>query len=327
LELRKFIKENHLNLNQCGKVVVTTSSSEVERLEELFRRGVVNGVDIELHEEHLLHRFEPTAKTVNKFIWSPTTSVVDPKELIVKLLDHFIALGGKIEFDSKVNIVNRGNEVYVTKNNRIVNTEKIINAAGAFSDLIGREVGVGTLYSGLPFKGNYRKSTLHAVSKSLIYPVPHPINPFLGVHTTITHDGYLKIGPTALLSLGRENYSGWAGLSYPEMIEILRTARYLGKGSAHDILEILSFELPLLLKRNLLKSAAKLSLEVNVNGEWEKLESGIRSQLVNLSNGELVQDFVVERHLNSLHFLNIVSPGWTSALPFTRHFTNEFLNS
>lgn len=327
LELRKFIKKAELNLNECGKVVVCRTSAEVERLEDLFQRGITNGVDIELYEEDLLHRFEPTAKTLKKFIWSPTTSVVNPKELLAKLLEYYISLGGKIEFGSRVGIVNQGNELFAVISNQLVNAEKIINAAGAFSDLIGKEVGLGTLYSGLPFKGNYRKSNAPAEAKSLIYPVPHPINPFLGVHTTITNDGYLKIGPTALLSLGRENYSGWAGLRYPEVIEILRTVRVLGKGSAHDILEILSFELPLLLKRNLLKSATRLSSEVDVKGEWRKLESGIRSQLVNLSNGELVQDFVVERYLNSLHFLNIVSPGWTSALPFTRHFTNQFLNS
>lgn len=324
-ELKQFARKMGVRVNYCGKVVVATREEDVARLTDLHYRGLQNDVEIELLPRNQLKRLEPAAKTINQFIWSPSTAITDPKEVIVKLREHFLHLGGKITFDSSAQLGLSHGEVYLIANGVPVNAKKIINAGGAHSDFLARQVGVGTNYVSLPFRGSYIKSDRTALSKRLIYPVPHPINPFLGVHIVLTSDGILKVGPTAIPALGRENYRGIQGLKVSEIREILHGLGIIAKSSKHDIFEILKLEFPLLFKQKILKTASRLTLEVYKHQNWQKTQSGIRSQLVDTRDGALVQDFVVEEFSNSLHFLNIVSPGWTSALPFTRHFVNDFL--
>ena len=326
LELKRFAQILDVPINYCGKVVVAKNQNEAERLRLLHLRGVSNGVDIELLPSHRIHEFEPTAKTINQFIWSPTTAVLNPKVLLRKLGNHFEQLGGKIIYNAHTELKVSNNEVYVVSNGQNVDAARVINAAGSYSDYLAHQIGLGANYGALPFRGSYRKSQQRPGSKSLIYPVPHPINPFLGVHTTITSDGFLKIGPTAFPALGRENYRGLNGIKLHELVEISRALRSLGKGTKYDIFEIIRLEFPLLFKKILIENVSRLTNEISKHSVWEKTESGIRSQLVDMRTGELTQDFIVEKYSNSLHFLNVVSPGWTSALPFTRHFVNEFLN-
>ena len=324
-ELKQMAQLFGVRVNTCGKVVVARNQVEADRLRILHARGIQNGVEIELLSSQKIHEFEPTANTTEQFIWSPTTGVLDSKLLLTKLSVYFQELGGKLIFGARSELKSSGGEIYAQSNGSFVNATRVINAAGSYSDVLGRQIGVGLKYGSMPFRGSYRKSQQTPDSKRLIYPVPHPINPFLGVHTTITSDGSLKIGPTALPALSRENYNGFENVKIQEIIEISRTILSVAQGSKHDIFEIIKVEFPLLFKKNLIESASKLSKEVVKHPTWQKTESGIRSQLVNLETGELVQDFIVERLSNSLHFLNVVSPGWTSALPFTRHFVNDFL--
>ena len=326
-ELKAFAKMRNLPILNCGKVVVAKNETEVARLEMLFQRGLINHVELELLPENELPRIENSAKTREKFIWSPTTAVINPNLLMQSLLEHFIQLGGKIEFENKLSLCESNGEIHASSSEQQIESNKIVNATGVHSDSIAKEVGLGSSFLTLPFRGSYRKSTKTSVSQRLIYPVPHPINPFLGVHTTLTPEGLLKIGPTAILAMGRENYQGLSNLNAQEILGILRAARIVMGGTKHDLIEILKLELPLLSRKGLVSAANALSGEVSSIKKWEKTKSGIRSQLVNVNTGELVQDFVVERYANSIHFLNIVSPGWTSALPFTRHFMADFLDS
>ena len=325
LEIKRFAREQDLKITHCGKVVVTKNSAEDSRIRELFNRGILNGVELELHRGIDLIKFEPTANTNDFFIWSPQTSILDPNELLDKLLDHYLKLGGKIQFNSVTELIMRNNEVIAIVNGKPVDSKKIVNAAGAFADQIAKQVGVGGKYSAVPFKGSYRKSSEKTKSKVLIYPVPHIVNPFLGVHTTLTMEGNLKIGPTAMLTLGRENYGGLKNLHIKEIFQVLKAAGYVARGAKHNLMEILRDEIPLLSLRGLTREAGKISSEVDKIQSWKRPASGIRSQLVNIETGELVQDFIVEEFGNSLHFLNIVSPGWTSSFPFTRHFIDGFI--
>lgn len=324
-ELKKFAKKSKVAFNQCGKVVVAKNEREASRLETLYTRGIANGVDIEILPESRLSAFEPTARTTRSFIWSPTTAIMDPIEILRTLLDYFVSMGGKINFNQRTKMSNSHGEVLLEVDNKVINTEKIVNAAGAQSDLLAQKIGVGNDYLVIPFKGNYRKSHVRSLSKRLIYPVPHEINPFLGVHTTLTPDGFLKIGPTAIPALGRENYKGFQNVKISELAGILGALKRLASGKNHNILEIARMEIPLLFERQIVRTVSKITSEDLKVYDWEKTRSGIRSQLVNIHSGDLVQDFVVENKFNSMHFLNVVSPGWTSALPFTRHFVNEFL--
>ena len=127
--------------------------------------------------------------------------------------DEFLSLGGGIHFGSKVKLTESNGEIFDPSNQ--FTFKHLVNTAGAQADRISRSVGVGTDYAMLPFMGVYRAtSDKNLPLQRLVYPVPHPINPFLGVHFTLTIDGKVKIGPTAIPIAGREQYSfteGWSG--------------------------------------------------------------------------------------------------------------------
>ena len=113
LELKKFCKENEILILETGKVVVCQTKSDVTRLEELYRRGIANGVDIEILDSSNLDKIEPAAKTIDKFIWSPTTAVGNPKVVITKLAQKFIKNGGQFQFNTPVKLVSPKDEVLI----------------------------------------------------------------------------------------------------------------------------------------------------------------------------------------------------------------------
>jgi L-2-hydroxyglutarate oxidase LhgO len=214
-------------------------------------------------------------------LWSPTTAISSPAAIIKALEQHFLLLGGKIQFDTEIDLIDLNGEV-VEKNGKF-RSKYYINAAGAHADLIAKGLGIAKDYAMIPFMGQYRTIPHGSLPlRTLVYPVPHPINPFLGVHLTLTTDGLVKIGPTALPILGREQYSALSGWNLRDLVP--------------QVLQIKS---------------------------WARKAPGIRAQLVYLPTGSLEQDFKVVTHGNSIHVLNAVSPGWTSALPFARYIVSQ----
>jgi L-2-hydroxyglutarate oxidase LhgO len=176
----------------------------------------------------------------------------------------------------------------------------------------------------IPFMGQYRTIPQNKLPlKTLVYPVPHPINPFLGVHLTLTTDGFVKIGPTALPILGREQYSVLSGWSLSDIAESLSGARSIAAGKSHSILEILRSELPNLRLDGLKREGGKLVPQVSQIKNWSRKTPGIRAQLVHLPTGTLEQDFKIVSYKNSIHVLNAVSPGWTSAIPFGHYIVSQ----
>ncbi len=322
-EMKKLCKKKSIPVLNCGKVVVAKNENESQRLEDLFNRGLLNGVDLELISADKLKCYEGTAKTVEKFIWSPKTAVVNSKLVLNAMMETFTNMGGMFKFGVEVSIVELGNEIIATSDDYSIDSKIIINAAGVQADKLAHSVGVGVKYLSMPFRGKYLKSTKPTKSKRLIYPVPPISNPFLGVHTTITHDGFLKIGPTALPALGRERYQNFSGVKPRDFLELIQASFYLSRVNQSSLIEIAQTEARLLFKKELVAEASLISSEVYEIGLWKNVQGGIRSQLIQKSTGNLVQDFIVESKHNSLHFLNIVSPGWTSAIPFARHFANE----
>ena len=220
----------------------------------------------------------------------------------------------------EVKLSAKGNEVFVEGHK----AKLVVNSAGAQSDRLARRLGLAKEFAMVPFMGVYRAVPTQSLPiKRLVYPVPHPINPFLGVHFTLTLDGKVKIGPTAIPILGREQYSLLKGWSLPDIGQALVATAALIRGEAHDFGEILKSELPKLREKSLVSESATLvPSALNVRG-WQKKPPGIRSQLVNIKTGKLEQDFIVESFHNSVHVLNAVSPGWTSALPFGRWVAEE----
>ena len=319
-ELRKLCIENEIPILECGKVVVARNTEEDARLDLLYSRGITNGVELELHDATNLEKYEPLAKTHGRYLWSPKTAISDPRAVANAMVKRFEALGGRVSYSTKVQITESSGEVSV----KGFEAKYVINSAGAQSDRLARGLGMATEYAMVPFMGLYRSVEAKKLPlKRLVYPVPHPINPFLGVHFTLTLDGKVKIGPTAIPILGREQYSLASGWSLSDIGQAIVATNALIRGNAHSFSDILKSELPKLKQSLLVKESATLVPSARQIKEWKKKPPGIRSQLVNIKSGRLEQDFIVENFHNSTHILNAVSPGWTSAIPFGRWVATE----
>jgi len=325
MALRALVKKHGIPLREVGKVVVTRNEEEDARLESLFQRGLHNKVELELLDESQLSKYEPLAVTKNRFLWSPTTAVSEPGLVIAALRKEFEKLGGKIHLTERINLKVSGNEIQDSNNK--YDSKLIVNAAGAQADRISREIDVGLDYAMLPFMGVYRYTRQDQLSlKRLVYPVPHALNPFLGVHFTVTVDGLVKIGPTAIPIVGREQYSIREGWSIVDSVQAVKSAAALVKGESHNLGSILKSEWPKIMLSKLVQESAELVPTAIGVKNWKKKPPGIRAQLVHLPSGKLEQDFVVRRYLNSVHVLNAVSPGWTSAIPFGKWLVAEYLS-
>jgi L-2-hydroxyglutarate oxidase LhgO len=318
-EITKYCKDNDLPFKNLGKVVVTKDETEVTRLHKLFETGLINKIEIELHPAEKLRDFEPAANSFGDFIWSPTTSIADPNKLIVSLVEKYKRLGGEINFKSKSELKLNNSEVSLFVNGSQFKTNKIVNAAGGMAATIARNVGVGKQYLCLPFLGSYRKSdsTTNSI-KRLIYPVPNPVNPFLGVHTTNTLNGDLKIGPTAFPVIGKEQYRLVDGFTFKEFNEFIVASWAMFNSKKTDFPELAKTELLKQFESKILNSSRYLSDVISLQKNWKKHPGGIRSQIVNVETKELEMDYIVTSDKNVVHVLNAVSPGWTSALPFAR---------
>lgn len=319
LELRKFCKENNLQILETGKVVVCQDKKDVARLEELHRRGVANGVNIEILGSKDLEKIEPAAQTVDKFIWSPTTAVGNPKDVINKLAEVFTKSGGSFLFNTQVELIEKDNEVLVITKQETYSAKSIINSAGAYAADLAKQVNVGAEYVCLPFLGAYKKSKLLSVNpKRLVYPVPNPVNPFLGVHTTITLNNEIKIGPTALPVIGKEQYKLTDGFNLKELVEFFTSSTALLKSDSVDLIGLAKEETLKLFNKPLLKRTRKLSNSLDSTSDWVKYPFGIRAQIINTKTKAIEMDYIVKSDKNVVHILNAVSPGWTSAIPFAR---------
>jgi L-2-hydroxyglutarate oxidase LhgO len=318
-EITKYCKDNDLPFNNLGKVVVTKDETEVTRLHKLFETGLINKIEIELHPAEKLRDFEPAANSFGDFIWSPTTSIADPNKLIISLVEKYQRLGGEINFKSKSELKLNNTEVSLFVNGSQFKASRIINAAGGMAATIARNVGVGKQYLCLPFLGSYRKSDSASNSiRRLIYPVPNPVNPFLGVHTTNTLNGDLKIGPTAFPVIGKEQYRLVDGFTFKELNEFIAASWAMFNSKKTDFPELAKTELLKQFESKILNSSKHLSDVISLQKDWKKHPGGIRSQIVNVETKELEMDYIVTSDKNATHVLNAVSPGWTSALPFAR---------
>jgi L-2-hydroxyglutarate oxidase len=318
LAIKQLAAKHGIPVQSVGKVVVARNADENLRIDTLYSRGIKNGVELEILDEKELHKFEPLARTNERFLWSPNTAISDSKAIVNAMRIEFESLGGEIIFGKKVRLQESGSEIFDVTGE--FSAKHFVNAAGAQSDRISRSIGLGTDYTMLPFMGVYRATEIKSLPlRTLVYPVPHPINPFLGVHFTLTIDGKVKIGPTAIPVAGREQYSLSRGWSGSDILQAIKGMTSLIRGEAHDFGAILKSELPKFLEATLVKESTELVPTAHLVRGWEKKPPGIRAQLVHLPTGKLEQDFVVRNKENSTHILNAVSPGWTSAIPFGKY--------
>jgi L-2-hydroxyglutarate oxidase LhgO len=322
LALREIIKKKNLPINECGKVVVASSETELGELEKLHSRGLHNGVEQQILSADQLNNYEPLAKTYKYFLWSPNTAVSDPELLLSVLEEEFRELGGVIRINSHLDV--RDGDCFV--NNVKISASHVVNAAGTGAISIAHSLGLGKKYSQLPVLGLYKitKSKLMPL-KRLIYPVPNPEYPFLGVHFTLTVNGDIKIGPTAIPVLGAEQYKWHEGVSQSQLYETFRSIGSLLKADPALLFNLAKEELPKISTRVLLKDAEKLVPGITRVKDWDYKRPGIRAQLIDTELGKFQMDFVVENEGKFTHILNAVSPGWTASIPFAKYIVEKYL--
>ena len=318
--LIEFCDRNGVPYEVCGKIVVATSEAELPRLEELQRRGVANGLQgLEMIGPERLREFEPHASGL-KALYVPETGIIDYTKVAEAYSRKIREAGGKIVFSSKViGIIERAGEIALLTTSGDYRSQHLINCCGLQSDLVAKMTGGDA--SGhqdehriIPFRGEYYKLApeKYFLVRNLIYPVPDPTFPFLGVHFTrmIKGDGGIEAGPNAVFAFAREGYQKtdinvsdlWSTVSFRGFWAM--TGKYWRTGFGE-------------LYRSLSKSASVKALQKLLPEITESDlipgGAGVRAQAVSAS-GALVDDFVIRQSRNAIHVLNAPSPGATASL-------------
>ena len=321
--LHEFCIEHDVPLRRCGKLVVAASPADLPALDVLFERASANGVPVERVDERQARELEPLARTVERALWSPTTSSASPTAVLEALAARVRSRGGQIMLGTEVTGAAPG---VVRTRAGTLQVGHVVNAAGLQADRVARWFGMCDDYVVLPFKGLYRYGTwAPGRLRRHVYPVPDPRNPFLGVHLTVTVDGRTKIGPTAIPALWRESYGGLHGVSSHDVADVLRAFPRFVRSPHHDVPGLIRTELPKYSHRHLARQAARLVPSVRPEDFRTRGRPGVRAQLFHLRSRRLEMDFVTRGDEHSTHLLNAVSPAWTSALAVADHVVGELI--
>lgn len=316
--LIEFCDENEVEYEQCGKVILATSEEELGRLESLYERGTANGVaGLEMIGPERLKEIEPHAAGI-KAIWAPNTGIIDYRKVALAYAARFQEHGGDIFTSAPVKKVKRYADATVLETpSGILKAKRVINCAGLYADRVAEMMGENVDVRIIPFRGEYYtlRPERHHLVKGLIYPVPDPRFPFLGVHYTRTINGQVEAGPNAVLAMRREGYrksdwhlgESWETFSFPGFWKM--SAKYWKIG-LQEIRRSYS-------KNLFVRDLQRLLPEVH-EGDLTPGGSGVRAQAV-FRTGALLDDFHIIRGQEAVHVLNAPSPGATSSLAIGRH--------
>jgi L-2-hydroxyglutarate oxidase len=316
-ETKRFCSEHDVPVKVCGKLIVATNDLEIARLGQLRERCRANEIAVDELDGGALSKLEPHIAGLAA-LRVPSTSIVDYRQVGEALAAETTASGGTIRFGGRVvGIIERTDEVEVElSNGESIRCAQLIVCAGLQSDRLARLAGLGVNFRVIPFRGEYfrlpdQKSN---IVKHLIYPVPNPDLPFLGVHLTLMIGGFVTVGPNAVLAFARERYPRFSfnlrdsadSLLFPGFRRLLkkhwRSAFKELRGS--------------LFKAAYLEECRKYCPELALE-DLSPHPAGIRAQVV-LADGTLVHDFMFSETKRMVHVLNAPSPAATASMPIAR---------
>ncbi len=311
--LIEFCQKNEVRYNICGKVIVATTQNEIPAMENIFNRGEQNGLQgLKKLNKKELNEIEPHTDGVAG-IFVPQTGIIDYIEVSEKYLELIKCLDAKIEFKSRVeDIVVKNDECEVETNNGTFQSKVVVTCAGLFADRIAKLTHPDLPLRLVPFRGEYYKlkEEKKNLVNSLIYPVPDPSFPFLGVHFTRMINGEVECGPNAVLSFKREGYTktsfnlrdtldtfSWSGFH-----SMIRKHWKMGLGEFYR-----SYN-----KKAFVKALSKLIPEIHEN-DLIPGGAGVRAQACML-DGSLLDDFYIVEDKRVIHVCNAPSPAATASL-------------
>lgn len=216
LKIKEYSQQKNIPLNSCGKVIVAASESEIQALKDLYLLAKANGVKVELVDEQQLAEIEPTAKTTGYAIYSPDTASFYHKGICQSLKSDL--LQQQVEFRFNTCFKEKITPNCISTNDALIEFATLVNCAGMYADKIAQKFGVMGNYTLIPFKGVFLNAIdLVGNYSKHIYPIPDQKLKFLGVHFSPDYAGKIKVGPTAIPCLSRENYSWLSNLKFNEM--------------------------------------------------------------------------------------------------------------
>jgi L-2-hydroxyglutarate oxidase LhgO len=327
--LAEFCDEHKLNIDRCGKVILPLRPEQDSQLDLLKKRSLENGAVVEMIDAVALKELEPAAKSISgRALFSPRTSVVNPVQILLKLHQMLADAGVQFHFSTKLVDIHLSQKRVVTNSDSFY-FGTLVNCAGLYADCVAHAFGLSKQFTLMPFKGVYKKLVpdLPFSINRLIYPVPDLRVPFLGVHFTKSIAGDIYLGPTAMLALGRENYSGLNGVNFGESLRFLTLTGLQYLENKQNFRNFAHQEIRHLLRSELAAEAQQLVPQLNANHIIKSTKVGIRAQLFNLKTRQLEMDFLVKEGPSSVHILNAVSPGFTSAFSFADFVVEEYLSS
>tara|TARA_B110000879_G_C11121542_1_gene492022 strand:- start:118 stop:1308 length:1191 start_codon:yes stop_codon:yes gene_type:complete len=311
--LLAFCDENDIHYELCGKVVVATDESEIPALRTLFDRGRENGLEgLEMLDKAKLKEIEPHLAGVQA-IRVPQTGIINYKNICAKLAEKITAAGGEIHLNTRVKSVEENEEgVQIVTNKSFVECQMMVNCAGLYSDEVAK-MHLGSVDTKIiPFRGEYFELTNEAehLVKHLIYPVPDPAFPFLGVHFTRMADGGIEAGPNAVFAFKKEGYKRtdfdfrdfFGSLLWPGFQKVMFKYWKTGLGEMYR-----SFS-----KKAFTKALQKLIPEVREE-HLVAAPAGVRAQACDRTGG-LLDDFKLVTEKRAIHVINAPSPAATSSL-------------
>ena len=322
---KAFCEESGIPFETCGKLLVATNDHELSKMDDLAERAKVNGIAIEKLTANALQRIEPRIAGRGALL-VPSTGIVDYKKVSTALAARFTARGGTIVSGAAVTAISEAEtSVKVATTQGAFSAGKLVVCAGLQSDRLCEMSGLKISHRIIPFRGEYYRLPREkaGIIHHLIYPIPDPELPFLGIHLTRMIDGTFKVGPNAVLGFAREGYEK-GSIELGDVADMLKFPgfwkliwRYRNHG-AHEMAGSI-------FKSRYLRACQKYCPELTIKDLAEPI-AGIRAQAV-LINGSLVQDFLFVSSDRMLHVCNAPSPAATSAMPIGEMIVKQLMQA
>ena len=320
-ETINFCSINNIPYEQCGKLLVATNQVELKRMHELHERSKSNEISVEVLDQKQLNEIEPNIIGISA-LFVKSTGIVDYKLITKKMSEEFESKGGEFLLNSEVvNLEEDKEKIKIITSSESLNTKYLICCAGLMADRVARLLNIKINFQIIPFRGEYFRLPIkhNSLIKHLVYPIPDPDLPFLGVHLTKMIDGTITVGPNAVLGFKREGYNK-LNFSLRDTIEFLSFKgfhRVIKKNLKSGVYEMKNS----IFKQGYLKEVQKYSPQIKLN-DLKPYPAGIRAQAV-LEDGTLVHDFLFAESKRSIHVCNAPSPAATSAIPIGKYITKK----
>lgn len=322
LAMEQFCQEHRIRYDLCGKIIVAVDESERTRLQAIYQRGQVAGVLCSMIDAYEIRHLEPHAKGIAA-IHVPQAGIVDYPAVCEMLRELLEGLGHRVSLQQRVVGIrcDRNSVTVTTANGDRFATSFLISCGGLYSDKIAELSGLKIPGRIVPFRGEYyalRPSSSH-LCRNLIYPVPDPDFPFLGVHFTRMVDGSVECGPNAVLALAREGYS-WGTIRWKELFQSLTYSGFQKIAAKHWRMGLGE------IKRSWFKSAFVESLQRLIpevrSSDLKPCRAGVRAQAVS-PDGSMIDDFLWLGEARTLHVCNAPSPAATASLEIARQIVEK----